>query len=63
MMKDEVIKPGYNEGIAVSDGFVTSYTISQNAADNVSFKEIVEENIENTGKKPNSTCADGAYGN
>jgi transposase len=62
LMKDEVLKPGYNEGIAVENGFVVAYGISQNAGDNVSFKEIVEEVKKNIGGEPGNIGADGAYG-
>lgn len=46
--KDKLnIKPAYNEGIAVQNGFVLNYEISQNASDSVSFKDIVDGTIDN----------------
>ena len=38
-MKDGITaKPRYNEGIAVENGFVLSYDISDNAVDNVALR-------------------------
>lgn len=61
-MKDDSLKPGYNEGIVVENGFVVSYETSQNAADNVSFIDCVDKAIDNTGRIPESITSDGAYG-
>jgi len=64
MMKDKVtVRPAYNEGIAVENGFVLDYVISDNAADNVSFIPLMEGVIENLGKSPKNANSDGAYGN
>jgi len=64
MQKDGVsIKPSYNEGIAVENGFVLDYVQSDKSADNVSFKELVDGVIDNIGRKPENIHADGAYGN
>lgn len=63
MMKDKVtIRPGYNEGIAVENGFVLNYVISDNCADNISFVPLMDGVIENLGKAPENANADGAYG-
>ena len=62
-MKDGTLQPGYNEGISVDNGFVVGYVISQSSADNVSFKELMEETKETLGKAPESVTADGAFGN
>ncbi len=64
MMKDKItIKPAYNEGIAVENGFVLDYIISNNCADNVSFIPLMNGVIDNLGKVPENVHADGAYGN
>jgi transposase len=64
MQKDKVsIKPSYNEGIAVENGFVISYEESQANADNVSFKDIVDGALENINKGIENIHADAAYGN
>lgn len=64
MMKDGVtIRPGYNEGIAVENGFVLNYEINDKASDNVNFKDIVEGVKDNIEKSPENICTDGAYGN
>lgn len=64
MMKDKLtIRPGYNEGIAVENSFVLNYVISDNCADNVSFIPLMKGAIDNLGKTPENTNADGAYGN
>lgn len=62
-MKDETLQPGYNEGISVDNGFVVGYVISQSSADNVSFKELMEETKDAMGKAPETVTADGAFGN
>lgn len=62
-MKDKTLQPGYNEGIGVENGFVVGYVISQSSADNVSFKELIEETKDALGKVPESVTADGAFGN
>ena len=42
MMKDKLtIRPAYNEGVVVENGFVLGYVISNNCADNVSFKSLM----------------------
>lgn len=64
MMKDKLtIKPAYNEGIAVENGFVLNYIISDNCADNVSFIPLINGVINNLGKNPENINSDGAYGN
>lgn len=64
MQKDKkLIKPGYNEGIAVTKGFVVNYEISQKASDNSDFIKVVEGVLENTKIVPGVIHADGAYGN
>lgn len=64
MMKDKLtIRPGYNEGVAVENGIVLNYVISDNCADNVSFIPLMEGVIDNLAKTPENTNADGAYGN
>lgn len=64
MMKDMVtIRPAYNEGIAVENGFVLDYIISDNCADNVSFIPLMDGVIDNLGKAPENVNSDGAYGN
>jgi transposase len=64
MQKDKVmIKPGYNEGIAATKGFVVNYEISQKSSDNSNFIEIVEGIKENTQVVPEVIHTDGAYGN
>ena len=60
--RSEEIKPCYNEGIATENNFVVSYDVSQNAADTVSFKNIIEQAKENLNKKPENTTADAGYG-
>ena len=63
LQKDKLnIKPAYNEGIAVQNGFILNYEISQNAGDNVSFKDVVNGAVDNIGVKPENVSADGAYG-
>ena len=63
MMKDWIsIKPAYNEGIAVENGFVLDYIISDNCADNVSFIPLIKGVINNLGKAPENVNSDGAYG-
>lgn len=64
MQKDgKIIKPSYNEGIAVENQFVINYFQSESSADNVSFKNLMDETIGNLGKKPENVHADAAYGN
>ena len=53
MMKDKIgIKPGYNEGIAVENGFVVNYEVSDSSADNASFIPLMEGTINNLEKIP-----------
>lgn len=64
MMKDKkIIRPAYNEGIAVENGIVLNYVISNNASDSVSFIPLMEGVIENLEKVPERVNGDGAYGN
>ncbi len=60
--KDEVIKPGYNEGVATSDGFVLDYSISQTSGDTDKLIDLVDGTEKNTGVKADSVTADSAYG-
>lgn len=63
MMKDWIsIKPAYNEGVAVENGFVLDYVISDNCGDSISFIPLMEGTIDNLGKVPENTHSDGAYG-
>lgn len=64
MMKDKItIRPAYNEGVAVENGFILDYIISDSCADNKSFIPLMEGVIDNIGKTPENVHADGAYGN
>ncbi len=64
MMKDKLtIKPAYNEGIAVENGFVLNYVIDDNCGDSVSFIPLMEGVIENIERSPENANSDGAYGN
>jgi transposase len=64
MMKDKLtIRPAYNEGICVENGFVLNYVISDSAADNISFIPLMDGVIDNLNKIPENANADGAYGN
>ncbi|MBI2671124.1 IS1182 family transposase [Candidatus Woesearchaeota archaeon] len=64
MMKDKItIRPAYNEGVAVENGFVLDYVISDNCADNLSFIPLMDGMIDNIGKIPENAHSDGAYGN
>ncbi len=64
MMKDKKsIKPGYNEGVSVENGFVVNFVISDNCGDSKSFVPLMNGTIDNLGKTPETTTADSAYGN
>jgi transposase len=64
MMKDKLtIRPAYNEGVAVENGFVLNYVVSDNCGDSVSFIPLMEGVIENIEKIPENANSDGAYGN
>ena len=64
MMKDKTtIRPAYNEGIAVENGFVLDYVISDNCGDCISFIPLMNGVTNNLGKTPKNTHSDGAYGN
>ena len=64
MMKDKLtIRPAYNEGIAVENGFVLDYVISDNCGDCVSFIPLMDGVIGSLGKAPENAHSDGAYGN
>ena len=60
--KDGVIKPGYNEGVAVSEGFILDYSNSQTSGDTDKFIKLVDGAERNTGVRANSVTADSAYG-
>ena len=64
MMKDKLtIRPAYNEGICVENGFVLNYVISDSSADNASFIPLMDGVIDNSNTKPENVNADSAYGN
>ncbi len=64
MMKDKLsIKPAYNEGIAVENGFVVNYVLDDNCGDSKSFIPLMDGAIDNLGKTPETATADAAYGN
>lgn len=64
MMKDKKnIKPAYNEGVAVENGFVVDYVLDDNCNDSRSFIPLMDKAINNLGKIPETTTADSAYGN
>ena len=64
MMKDKLtIRPAYNEGVAVENGFVLDYVISDNCGDCISFIPLMDGVIDNLGNVPENAHADGAYGN
>jgi len=64
MMKDKKnIKPAYNEGVAVENGFIVNYILDDNCNDSRSFIPLMEGTINNLGKPPETTTADSAYGN
>jgi transposase len=58
MKRSEEIKPAYNEGVVTENSFITSFDVSQNASDTVSFKKMINETIENIGHNPESVSAD-----
>ncbi len=64
MMKDKLtIRPAYNEGIAVENGFVLDYVISDNCGDCISFIPLMDGVIDHVGRAPENVNSDGAYGN
>lgn len=64
MMKDKLtVKPAYNEGVAVENGFVLNYVINDNCGDSVNFIPLMEGVIDNLEKSPENANSDGAYGN
>ncbi|MFH1209927.1 MAG: IS1182 family transposase [archaeon] len=64
MMKDKKnIKPAYNEGVAVENGFVVNYLLDDNCNDSRSFIPLMDGTINNLGKSPETATADAAYGN
>jgi transposase len=64
MMKDKKsIKPGYNEGVSVENGFVVDFVISDNCGDSKSFVPLMNGTIDNLGKTPETATSDSAYGN
>lgn len=64
MQKDKIsIKPSYNEGVAVENGFVVSYILDDNCNDSKSFIPLMDEAANNMGKTPETATADSAYGN
>ena len=63
LQKDKLsIKPSYNEGIVVENGFVIDYIISNNSNDAVSFIPLMEGAKENLGHAPESATADAIFG-
>lgn len=64
LMKDKItVRPAYNEGIVVENGFVLNYDVSNKVSDNVSFVPLMEGTIHNLNKSPENANADAAYGN
>lgn len=64
LMKDKLtLRPAYNEGIAVENGIVLNYVVSDRAADNVTFIPLMNGVIDNIEKIPENANGDGAYGN
>ncbi|MBU0666470.1 MAG: hypothetical protein ABIC91_03555 [Nanoarchaeota archaeon] len=64
MMKNKLtIKPAYNEGVAVENGFVLNYVVDDNRGDSVSFIPLMKGVIDNLGQTPKNTNSDSAYGN
>ena len=62
LQKDKLsIKPSYNEGIVVENGFVIDYIISNNSNDAVSFIPLMEGAKENLGHAPESATADAIF--
>ncbi len=63
MMKDKItIRPAYNEGISVENGFVIDYVVSDSSSDVVSFIPLMDGTINNLGKIPENTHGDAGYG-
>ncbi len=64
LMKDKKsIKPGYNEGVSIENGFVLDFVMSDNCGDSKSFVPLMNGTIDNLGKTPDTATADSAYGN
>jgi len=64
MMKDKLtVRPAYNEGIAVENGFVVNYEVSNKVSDSVNFVPLMEGAISNLDRLPENANADAAYGN
>ena len=63
LQKDKIsVKPSYNDGIAVENGFILDYIISDNANDAVSFVPLMEGVKENLEHAPENTTADSIFG-
>jgi transposase len=64
MLKDKLtIRPAYNEGVVVENGFVLNYVVSDCAGDCVSYIPLMDGVVDNLGKSPENANSDGAYGN
>lgn len=63
MQKDKVlVKPSYNEGIAVNNGFIVNFEVSHHVSDGVNFIDLMKGVQENLGENPYLVHTDGAYG-
>lgn len=63
LMKDHItVQPGYNLGIAVENGIVVGYDVSNNANDGVSFQAVLDDAANTIGGSPKRVCADAGYG-
>lgn len=64
-MKDDRLRAGYNTIISTNNQFIVNVTVSQNAADNVGFKEHVDKLLSwGDGKlKPANYMGDAGFGN
>ncbi len=64
-MKDDRLRPGYNPIISTNNQYIVNVTVSQNAADNVGFKEHVEKLLSwGDGKlTPDNYMGDAGFGN
>lgn len=64
-MKDDRLRPGYTPIISTNNQYIVNVTVSQNAADNVGFKEHVEKLLSwSDGKlKPDNYMGDSGFGN
>lgn len=61
-MKDGRLLAGYNVIIGSENQYVTNYTVTQNAADTVGFKENIKKFKEKYGKCPKEIYGDAGFG-